>query len=215
VFRDNEAIYRETKSIYKRSVLLYGSPGFGKSSLIRDIIKHNLKEDAVVIFFNAAPTIQMIKIIATSLKGREKFFVFEELLQIMESFSGAQGFLEFMDGERSLDGAFIVGTTNYPEKLPENMTDRPSRWDALVKVDDTTLTNQVNVLTHFLGRTPLQEEIDAIKNMSAAYIKELVFLMRLHNYTIKDALKKIKDRKKLVKNDFVERKQDGIGFGAK
>lgn len=209
-FLGNEKIYRDLGAIYKRGVLLYGPPGTGKTSIVRDILKNNLPSDSVVIFFTEIPGLDFLNKLSISLGNKTKVFVFEELINITSDPDNRQKFLEFLDGEKSLDKTFLFGTTNYPEKLPENIINRPSRWDKVIKVKGLSDVGISMLLAHFLKRDPVKDEIDSVRGLSTAEIKEICFMTHLHSWTFDDAVSHRRKHMELVKNEFSEKEK--LGF---
>jgi SpoVK/Ycf46/Vps4 family AAA+-type ATPase len=209
-FIKNEALYTELGCIYKRAVLLYGSPGTGKTAIIRQIIREEIPKDAVVIFFKNIPDVDFLIRVSDSLNNRLKIFVFEELLNITNDSSVSQEFLEFMDGEKSLRNSFIFGTTNYPEKLPENIVNRPSRWDKVIKVDGLTKEGKIELITHYLKTPPTEEQFNLIKEFSTAAIKEICLVVLLHRISFEQAVEKMNNHTGLWKNEFEDKNKLGL-----
>lgn len=208
-FLTNESLFRELGAIYKRGFLLYGPPGEGKTSLIRCLMKNEVPEDAVVIFMENMPSNEFITCIRETLKDRLKVFVFEELVNIIES-GRIERVLDFLDGEKSLDRSIIIGTTNYPERLPANIVDRPSRFDKLYKIGDPGDQERRILLDHFLRRSAKDEEVSDTRGLSTAAIKELCLLTVLRRMTVAEGVKALKDHHELVKREFAEPKHLGI-----
>ena len=210
-FLDSEAIYREIGIQYRRGVLLYGAPGNGKTTCIREILKEVIPDNAVVIFFSTLPSSHMIK----KLQGehRMKVIVFEELVALVKNqHNPIEKILDFLDGESSLDNALIFATTNYPEELPGNIVNRPSRFDRLIKVGDPDAETCKQLLQLYLHREPTTDEVEAVDKLSVAAVKEAAILSRLHNQSVKKAVKSLNATKKLVEKDFEEDKPSA-GFG--
>lgn len=209
-FLDNEKLYRDLSIIYKRSVLMYGPPGEGKTAIIREIIRKEVPKDAVVIFFNTLPPVSYIIKLSKTLSNRLKVFVFEELVLILDSESLLQNFLEFMDGEKSIDHSFIFGTTNHPEKLSPNITNRPSRWDRLIKINGLDNESKKELVYFYLKREISNEEFELIKEFSTASIKEACLAIRLHGLSFKESVDKIVNHNRIVKNEFKEKGKLGL-----
>lgn len=203
VFLENEDFYRNKELMYKLGILLYGPPGCGKTVFIRKTIEKIVPKDSVTIFLSGGlPELHFIKRIKESLADRIKVFVFEELITACDRESETERLLNFLDGENSIDKSIILATTNYPEKLPGNIVDRPSRFDKLYEVTDFDDSVLSKLLEYYLDVKPTGEQLKDVRKMSIAAIKELSLLMRLHEKSFSEALKIMKDRSKVVKDNF-------------
>jgi hypothetical protein len=211
LFLENEAIYREIGIQYRRGILLYGSPGQGKSSILREIIRDEVPKDSIIIFITELPSARMLKKLQEEEAARLKVIIFEELTSIIgRNNVHIEPILDFLDGETSLDRALIFGTTNYPEQLPGNIVDRPSRFDRLIKVGNPNKTTRKDLLTFYLSREPSNAEIEITEDMSVAAIKESAILSRLHKTTVEQAVAHLKKVHKIFEKDFEESELSGL-----
>ena len=208
-FLENEAVYRKIGTIYKRGLLLYGLPGEGKTSIIRVLVKNEIPKDSVVIFFEFMPTTDLVNAMKRSLSERLKVFVFEELANLLEH-SKMERVLDFLDGEKSIDRTLMIATTNYPERLPGNIIERPSRFDKMYKMGHPKAKERKLILGHYLMREALDEEVKATEGLSTAALKEISLLTHLRKLSVMEAAKLMKDHSALVKKDFSETKSMGF-----
>lgn len=118
--------------LYKRSILLEGRPGTGKSVIVNRIGKEIVNRGGVVIF-NPYPN--ELKLALTYLKDVDKdqmvMVIFEELDQLMEKFEDS--LLHILDGEMQVDNIVYLATTNYVEKIPDRIL-RPGRFSMVINV---------------------------------------------------------------------------------
>jgi len=208
-FLKSEEIYRKIGTIYKRGLLLYGPPGEGKTSLIRCVAKNEFPEDAIVIFFESMPSNGMIESMKQTLGERFKVFIFEELANLLQG-TRIERVLDFLDGEKSIDKTLMIATTNYPERLPGNIVERPSRFDKLIKMGHPKSSERKMLLNHYLTREATVEEVKITEGLSTAALKESCFLIHLKGVTLDDAVKQLKKHSELVKKDFAETRQMGL-----
>jgi hypothetical protein len=209
-FLDNEKVYREIGIQYRRGILLYGPPGEGKTTNIREIIKEEIPKDAIVIFLHTLPSMFMTKKLKA--EQRLKVIVLEELVALVKQYSNQiERILDFLDGETSLDNALIFATTNYPEQLPGNIVDRPSRFDRLIKVGNPDEETCKQLLQLYLSREATALEVKAVQGLSVAAVKEAAIISRIHNTSVEKAVKGIKATQSLIKKYFEESAPIGLG----
>lgn len=212
MFIDRKSIYIENNLIYKLGVMMYGPPGQGKTSLIRHLVSNCFPKDTVTIFLNSLPSNFLMKASEALGKNTLKVLIFEEFTEIEEKLKrsgGTDTLLQFLDGEFSLDHSIILATTNYPEKVPENIVNRPGRFDKLMNFDLPSPTAIRKFLKFFLGREVEDTEVQIVKGLSIAAIKEVCLMHRVEDIPFIDSAKALLARKEICKNKF---KSNNPGF---
>jgi ATP-dependent 26S proteasome regulatory subunit len=111
--------------------------------------------------------------------------------------------LDFLDGKNSIDRHVIVATTNNSEKLEDNLI-RPSRLDLVYLVD---LPSKEHREEYFKFKNVPEEDlgflVEQSDNCSLADLKEIYICKYLLNYTIEDAILKVKSPRK--KTNYLKR----------
>lgn len=207
-FKKQKDCYDKVGVVYKRGVLLYGPPGTGKTSAINMIIESIKTEEILLFYVNSSLPLDFI----TELKkeDRLKIFVFEELTETIEQDKNA--FLVFLDGEHSINNSYMIATTNYPHRLPENVVDRPGRFDKLFRVEDIKDSDRRLYLEHFLrDNVVTDKELKITKKYSLAFLKELVLIVLKEGISIEEASVFLDDHKKIVRGNF-KRSNSDMGF---
>ena len=141
-FWKREDVFKKYGYTHKRGILLYGPPGNGKSYLIQLLSQYiinerkgivvNLKDYSSVELFleYASPVIRMIE------KNTPMIVLMEDIDNILEyDRSTLTKVLNMLDGIKQIDKVVYIATTNYPEKLQERVSNRPSRFDRRYKIN--------------------------------------------------------------------------------
>lgn len=182
------------------------------TTTLRRIVRDIVPDDSVTIFLTELPSNTTIKAFSQGeMKKRLKVVIFEELAAVVNgSKYDIERILDFLDGETSLDRALIFGTTNYPENIPSNIVDRPSRFDSLIRMADPNEETRRALLRMYLCRDPSDEEVELTDGLSVAAIKETALFSRLYQTGFDVAVERMKSTHALVKEEFSE--SDTAGF---
>lgn len=210
-FLAKKEVYEAVKTPYKLGILMYGPPGNGKSLLIRRLIEEH--QEAIVIYMDASapvPSRLFLSKLDALTKDKLKIFIFEELTTNLNS-RYISWLLSFLDGEASITNSINIALTNYPEALPENIVNRPSRFDKLVEFDNPKPAERKKIFHHFMGREASEEEIKQTDGFSIAGIKELCMSVRINDLTFLEALDILKKRSQKCKKQF-QKSEGRTGF---
>lgn len=144
-FINNESEYNKFGIPYKKTFLLTGIPGGGKTSLIKSIcnyFKMNLSILSVQKNFDNAALLNSIKRIEN-----DTILLIEDVDSFFEKRTGMDApsitfsqFINVLDGVLYKHGIITFLTTNHPEKL-DNALLRIGRIDKIIKIDYPSKTN--------------------------------------------------------------------------
>lgn len=161
---------------YKRGILLYGKPGNGKTTLVKSIASSINAPVAYwqITEFTSSYTIK--EVFKSVLKLTPLVLVIEDIDSMPASVRSV--FLNVLDGATSKEGIFIIGTTNYPEKIDPALMNRSGRFDRAyeIKVPTKELRHQYLVkknIASILSEEDIQLVIDSTKDFSYAQLNEL------------------------------------------
>lgn len=185
--------YDEMGLIYKRGILMHGRPGTGKSATIFKIAEEFIKQDGIVVF-NPDPSAlyNVMKHVQNIEADRKILVIFEEF----EYYLNDMNFLSLLDGELQLSNIVYIGTTNYIDKVPERIKNRPSRFAHVVEIGLPTLEDRFTYLDAKLGNTidrTLLEQVAALtEGFVLDQVKDVVISHFVFGYTLDESIAKLK-----------------------
>lgn len=215
IFRSIDQFFNESGSFfkkyglqYRRGILLYGDPGNGKTTLVKSIagsisapviywqITEYTNSDSVVEIFDYAAFVAPAVLVIEDMDSMP-----EEVRSI---------FLNILDGVSTKEGIFLIGTTNYPEKIDPALMNRAGRFDRAYEIKPPTEAMRWQVLKNKKIDFVTEEEIKRIgtltEGFSVVQLNELYTMMALEwHYENCVDYKKIIDEMKT--GNFKQKKQ--------
>ncbi|MCH8488027.1 MAG: AAA family ATPase [Candidatus Cyclonatronum sp.] len=218
-FLANEDIYIRNRLGYRRSILLFGEPGTGKSRFIDYTCKRLIDQhQAVVIRLDGRNHIDQVMDhglipLEAHLSDRLKVFVIEELAEVVNRHSMST-VLNFLDNAILRNNVIFLMTTNTPERIPANLTNRPSRIDVLEEVGTNNLPGfeeawYQHITGELLPETEKSQDWYSAK-LTPAYLKELFLMCKLKGISPHESFKLLRSRITLVRNSFAATRE--VGF---
>lgn len=222
-FLNNKEFYDRAELGYKRSILLYGKHGTGKSRYLDWISKNLIKElDAIVIRVNSGDDVERLNdsgilTLNRVIKDRLIVFLIEELSSIVSYRNAHISLLHFLDNPILRDNVLVLTTTNNPEKIPLNIIDRHQRLDMLVEISaERNDPDFPEAFYEFVFQEPMPAKYKASqwysKELSPATMKELFLYSQMNQVDLDEAYHLIKQREELIRNDFEVREPMGFGL---
>lgn len=231
-FFANLHIYDQLERQKKRGVLIYSSPGMGKTAMIAHFCNETAKSDpgTVVIVWPTSriEADDVTDFLATATRFSKRA---TKLILILEDIGGSEyespgsskgvdsGILNLLDGVSVAFKlpTFIVATTNHPQNLLSSLADRPGRFDLMLELRPPAYDQRIQLLEFIAKRQLSDEEKEVFKDkdcdvLSIAHLDEIVVRSLLHGKTLKQTLKEILNHKKNVADAFEKAKKSGIGF---
>lgn len=178
---------KKGKQFTARGLLFIGPPGTGKTKTGRVLMneldatfiwvsskdfRHIGPLRALVLGFslarNLAPSVLFLEDIDTWLRGEMEYVT--DLIKTE------------MDGIKQNRGMITILTSNYPEKLPDALLDRPGRFHHIVKFElpkEELRKEMLKMWAGDIGEELLQEITEKTEGFSGAHIKELVEFARM------------------------------------
>ena len=227
-------VYEKLQRIKKRGVLLYSSPGMGKTSAIEKVCNDLIAQDAgtVVIVWPTSEieADEIAKLLSTNSKYTADC---TRMVLIIEDIGGGEreshrsnsavdsGMLNLLDGVGVVFSlpTFIIATTNHPENLLASLADRPGRFDLMMKLQPPSHNEKI-ALMNFISKRELTDDekaclgVKGTEMFSVAHLEEIAIRAELDDKTYSQVVKEIVEHSALFKRDFEEREKNmGIGLG--
>ena len=200
--------FEEYGYLYKRSALLYGKPGTGKTVIINRIAQEVVRMGGVVLF-NPNPNFleRAFEQLEDLQPNQKTMVIFEELDQLLGRHESE--LLSLLDGEIQKNNVIYMATTNYIEKVPSRII-RPGRFSTVTEIPFPDKVAREFYLQTKLGNTEaegaLQEILKRTEGFSIDELKETILASICLNQALNDVIKRIKENKKLSKNNDLEQK---------
>lgn len=208
-FFNNLGVYNALGyEVARRSALIYGPAGTGKTTSIIDISNNYVSDGKTVSIIWPTDAIDPYEvkefIKRFEYQGPEKFILIAEDIGGVEvdqvRIKSMPSLLSLLDNKEKTFRIpiFIAATTNHPENFLGNLTNRPGRFDDKIEVGFPTSKARKQLFefylgTHLSGNEELIELIQEkkYKDFSAAHIQETVVRSLIHKISFKEALNNI------------------------
>jgi energy-coupling factor transporter ATP-binding protein EcfA2 len=221
-FWQRSGVYKSYGFLHKRGILLYGDPGAGKSGIIQLCTRYLIeKMGGIVINISKEEQVEMYDKMLSSFRVIERDRPLIVIFEDIDAIAGESGYstsmiLNILDGVKQIDNVVYIATTNYPEKLEDRITNRPSRFDRRYEIsmpdDDVRRSYIVNKLTEEdLRRIDLDKWVMETKGLSLAHMRELVVSVIAMGNSFEDTLNRLNGLKVKPK---IKSRSKKIGFSS-
>lgn len=195
-FWDKREAFEELGITYKRGIILYGPPGSGKSVTIYRLATMLQRYDAIMLPCRSAGEATVALEIVKRLEPNRKVVVVLEDIDGMISRRGDEDLTYLLDGGTDVSNVLFIATTNYPERIPPRVLNRPSRFDVRIEIGMPSDAARRAYINHIVGEN-LLVDIDELTakttGLSIAQIKEVIILTQIFENSIDDAIDKVTD----------------------
>lgn len=219
-FWKKSSLYKDFKLMHKRGILLYGDPGCGKSGILQLCMKHIIEDlSGLVINIKDEDSIKGYVELIPKLRQIEPKRPLVVIIEDIDSVAGDSNYstsvlLNILDGIKQIENVVYIATTNYPEKLEERITNRPSRFDRRYYVGPPTREVRKAYLLNKMGNSGLKIEmekwLDDTEDMSLSHLKELFISVVLLENSYEGAISHLKGMDRTPRG----KRQKNVGFGS-
>lgn len=190
-FFDNKSFYTMYNVPWKRGIIMYGSPGNGKTTTIRALMQElgNREDDPISSLYVKGlknchgGEYAIERIFHKARKRAPCLLVFEDLDSLVTDELRSY-FLNEVDGLEPNDGILMLGSTNHLDKLDPAIAKRPSRFDRKYRFEVPESEQRLLYAQYWQDKiksnpgisfpsTAAKFVVDITNNFSYAYMKEL------------------------------------------
>lgn len=195
--------FKEYGFLYKRSMLMHGLHGTGKT-ILADRISNFVIDKGGVVLFNPDPSVLSIAFDSLTSTQPETTVavVFEELDQLVKRHE--DDLLHLLDGEVQRENVIYLATTNFIDKIPARIM-RPGRFSNVIEVKFPDANVRKAYLSAKLNKSIASKEVKEwsaeTKGLSIDEVKETVLSVKCLGYGLKEVVQRIKDTKELSLHD--------------
>jgi hypothetical protein len=194
--------YKKFGILHKRGILLYGDPGCGKSGILQLCMKHIISDlGGLVVNLKDEDTVRGYISLVDKLRQIEPVRPIIVILEDIDSIASEGNFvtsqlLNMLDGIKQTENVVYIATTNYPEKLEERITNRPSRFDRRYYVSPPSEEVRKSYLERKTEGGMEKEEVELwirdTEGMSLSHLKELLISVKVLETPYEQAINHLK-----------------------
>jgi len=179
-----EEIFKKYKMVHKRGILLHGPPGNGKSYLMQNLINKIIGMGGIVFSLNGESAVSNFASFAQQFRqiepNRPLIVIIEDIDNIVSAGQGLlSALLNILDGVNQIENVVYLATTNYPERLQDRISNRPSRFDRVYEIPVPNAKVREFFIRHKLHADDIKvidmkKWVKDTEGLSLSHIKELI-----------------------------------------
>lgn len=217
-FRTLRERFREFGFLHKRGVMLWGPPGGGKTVAIAQVTEIVVGGEGGIAALVDDPeaAVQCLQLVRRIEPQRPILGILEDIDALVDR-HGEAPYLALLDGEAQIDNVVYLATTNYPERLSDRFSDRPSRFDTVRYVGMPTAQARKLYLEAKCPYLNGQADhyVQVSEGFSIAHLRELVVLTQCFGYDVDTAVGRLQRMRKAKPNSDRTPDYAGAGFGGR
>ena len=198
--------YKKYNFVHKRGILLWGEPGCGKSGIIQLCVKSLIEnEGGIVINIKDEDDFRFYVDNISTLRKIEPERPLIVILEDIDALAGEDRYsttklLNVLDGVKQIENVVYIATTNYPDKLEERISNRPSRFDKKYKIEKPTSNDRKLYFESILTEEDKTlYEVDKLvkdtEKYTMAHLKEAFISLYILKNDYTETIKRLKNSK--------------------
>lgn len=191
---EKREMFKKYGYVYKRSALLYGNPGTGKTCIVQRLVRDVVKNNGIVIYVDDPRVLQhAYEVLKDVSPNVFTMVVFEEFDRMASRYEAT--LLSLLDGEIQKDNVIYLATTNYIDKIPARLR-RPGRFSSVIEVKYPTKQAREYYFTAKLKNAELAKTLSVATNgLSIDELKEVIQAHVILDQDLDKVLARIKNNR--------------------
>lgn len=193
---ETKKLFKDYGFIYKRSTLLYGMQGSGKTCIVNRIARKHIDRGGIVLFNPNPILLETAYEVLNSIQPETPVLVvFEELDELIAKYEST--LLNVLDGEIQKDNIIYMATTNHIDKIPARIR-RPGRMSSVIEVNFPSAETRRFYLEKKLNiKEGLNEWVEKTSGFSIDELKETVQAVKCLGYDLETILARIRKNRNI------------------
>jgi len=185
--------YKNNNLIHKRGILLEGYPGSGKTSIISLLCDDIISKGGIVFNVTSPSNLSVYtSFVKNSFRSIEPETPIITIIEDIDKYDDSDVLLDFLDGKSQIEHHLVIATTNDTTRIPDSFL-RPSRIDLKIEIPLPSDKVRREYFTNKkVSENLIEELVKNTNNCSLADLKEIYISVFLLDYSIDEAIKKVK-----------------------
>lgn len=188
--KETKAKFDKFGLVYKRGTIMHGEPGTGKTCTVFKVISGVVDMGGIAIY-NPDPWCfsEAVKILHAIQGETPIVCVFEEF----DRYCQTADFLSLLDGDLQVPSIYYLATTNYIDRIPNAIKNRPSRFAKVIEIgkpDSVAREAYIKSFLQDMANQDLNIWIKNTENMVLDQIKDMIIGVECFGESLESAREK-------------------------
>jgi len=192
---ETKAKFEQFGFVYKRSCLLHGVPGTGKTCIVNRVAEEVVKNGGIVLLDpNPGQVEDLFKVLDDIQPDTNIMVIFEEFDEKVQR--SESDLLNLLDGEIQKQNVMFFATTNYIERIPQRLM-RPGRFATVIEIDFPGIEARKKYLEVKIGLEDDQfnEILEKSDGLSIDELKEVVLATKCLDIPVDNVIERFANLK--------------------